>query len=501
MYSIINKGIPMDIPYRVSLDAEIIILSAIEKEDINTYLKKWAIDIMKYVYSIPKHKSSRYLFFDLGMSIEYLEDEKRNVIVAESYDILSGIFEYLNISTLCDIQNAYQKCKKLRTIINEKKLKKFFPKLYDCYLSELEKYKKTMLYILDNGKTKDKSKFYMLENGKKIYKKALLEREKDEEKVDYEIEDTLNINKISYFCNTYAGIIEDILDHFEIIKKYCTEHYVDLDRYHFNKEMLEADIVNRYIQIISSLKDNNQKQRYMYYLMAYFKENKNKLNGKIFKLKEEEITFEELYNKYIDILIENPSLRIFDYDYEYFKDYTSKEIEEYMELELKGALSNWDFMDENSEDRIAKAIYNSTKNIKENSKRTKSIEELKNLFMRKKELFDNSNFYKVVYGQNTFDGYVAYIYSNGKVILERFFKRRKDKSEVVALQQAIYVMNIEDFYSISKLSKRKIIKDNLCKRYIHNGNWEEKIKKEINSIGKSSTEEYKKLVLEKKIID
>ena len=503
MYNILNKGIPIEIPYRAALDFEVISSNALEKEEVITYCKKWILDGMNYVNSITKHKACRYLTFDLGISIEYLKNLKRNVIVAESYDILSGIFDYLNINDANDTDIAYSKCHKLKNIISERKLKKLFPKIYECYLSELDKYQKTMFYILDNGKKQHQNtKFYMIENGKKIYKEALLKIESDEEKVDFEIEDTLNIKKVSYFCNLYAGIIEDILNNFDNIQKYFTTNYVDLDNYHFKKEPIEADIVNRYIYIINNLKDVNQKQKYIYYLTAYFKENKNKLEGTLFKLKDVELTFDDLYNRYIDILIENPELKVFDYDYEYFKDYTSKEIEEYMELELKNAKSNWTFIDdENYEERVAKAMYNKTKNIKDTVSRKKTQDQLKELFMRKKQLFESSNSYKTVEGQNSFEGYIAYIYSNGKVILERFFEKRKDETEIVATEQAIYVMNIEDFYAISQLSKSTIIRENLCKRYIHNGNWEEKIQKEISSIGTSPVAEYKKLVKEKKIIE
>ena len=47
---------------------------------------------------------------------------------------------------------------------------------------------------------------------------------------------------------------------------------------------------------------------------------------------------------------------------------------------------------------------------------------------------------------------------------------------------AVYAMSIQEFYELSKLSKSEIIRNNLCKRYVHRGNWTERVlKNEINA--------------------
>ena len=173
-----------------------------------------------------------------------------------------------------------------------------------------------------------------------------------------------------------------------------------------------------------------------------------------------------------------------------------------MELELSDAKANWIFLENGlDEERGAKAIYNGIKNIKDKVKREKTKEELRKLYFDKKSLFDGTLNYRTVEGKNTFAGYIAFIYPNGKVILEKFFNKRKDGTEIIATEQAIYVMNIEDFYILTNLSKTEIIRDKLCKRYIHNGNWKQKVLDEINSVGSAPNKEYNKLVEEKKIKD
>ena len=67
-------------------------------------------------------------------------------------------------------------------------------------------------------------------------------------------------------------------------------------------------------------------------------------------------------------------------------------------------------------------------------------------------------------------------------------------------KEALYI-HLAEFYSLTNLSKTTIIRDKLCKRYIHKGAWESKIKAEINDNGNLPATEYKKLVLSKKIND
>lgn len=68
---------------------------------------------------------------------------------------------------------------------------------------------------------------------------------------------------------------------------------------------------------------------------------------------------------------------------------------------------------------------------------------------------ENSNYIYKLLGTNKFDGYVGYIYPNGKVVFEKFYENSKTKK--VAKSSATYVMNIFNFIALSKLSKTEII--------------------------------------------
>ena len=324
------------------------------------------------------------------------------------------------------------------------------------------------------------------------------------QKINKYIEDSLKIIGVKPFCRIYSLIIKEILDNYYKYDEYCCLHTFDVFRKNtFIGDALEADLALRYITAINSSSNIQDKQKYLYFLTAYFNENRAWINSDIgFRLNNKLVMFDDLYNAYIDILIANPELKVINYNRQEFADFTPEEVEEYMELELKDARANWIFLEKGQEEkRVAEAINNGIKSIKDKTKRTKKIAELKSLYIKKKELFEGTFNYRTVEGKNTFDGYLAYIYPNGKVILERFFEKRKDGKEVIATDQAIYVMNIAEFYSLTNLSKTTIIRDKLCKRYIHKGAWENKIKAEINDNGNLPATEYKKLVLSKKIND
>ena len=72
-----------------------------------------------------------------------------------------------------------------------------------------------------------------------------------------------------------------------------------------------------------------------------------------------------------------------------------------------------------------------------------------------KNFLDNSPFCYKVYGEKYFRGYIGYIYSNGKVIFEKFYEN--EKTCRVSNGNATYVMEVISFLENSKLSKHELI--------------------------------------------
>ena len=99
--------------------------------------------------------------------------------------------------------------------------------------------------------------------------------------------------------------------------------------------------------------------------------------------------------------------------------------------------------------------------------------------MDKKELYGSTDPFYRIKGINTFDGYIGFIYSNGKVMLDKFFENTKTGR--LAFGEAIYIMDISDFYRLSHFPKKYLIRDSKVDRIIHSGNWQSKVLDVVNN--------------------
>lgn len=73
-----------------------------------------------------------------------------------------------------------------------------------------------------------------------------------------------------------------------------------------------------------------------------------------------------------------------------------------------------------------------------------------------REYLENSAYVYKIYGKNKFEGYIGYIYPNGAVIFEKYYENIITKK--VASAAATYVMSLDNFMEMSKLSKTEIIR-------------------------------------------
>jgi len=117
------------------------------------------------------------------------------------------------------------------------------------------------------------------------------------------------------------------------------------------------------------------------------------------------------------------------------------------------------------------------------------------LVEEKMQFFSNTTPLFELTGIDTFEGYSAYMYSNGVVVFEKFFKQsgnKKGKSMMVPVSgEAIYVMNFQEFADLSKYTKVELIQEIHdfnnpdVKRIYHtpNGSWKNKVNKIITGPG------------------
>ena len=110
---------------------------------------------------------------------------------------------------------------------------------------------------------------------------------------------------------------------------------------------------------------------------------------------------------------------------------------------------------------------------------TDNSEELRTLLSRKLSLYESLNIIKVKIGADSFDGYIGMVLDNGKVILDKFFDDRKTGK--IATDNAIYIINEEDFEKVTRMSKSETIEainKGLISavRFFHSGDYERRVK-------------------------
>lgn len=139
--------------------------------------------------------------------------------------------------------------------------------------------------------------------------------------------------------------------------------------------------------------------------------------------------------------------------------------------------------------------------VSTSDKKQAELKKAYDLVEEKMNYFYNSNPVVNLRGIHTFEGYEAYMYSNGVVVFEKFYKPRtvrtvdsmgKKQKEIMMVPvdgEAIYVMNFRNFAEYSKYSKLMLIEESShnseVKRIIHtsDGSWKNRVDKVIYGPG------------------
>ena len=144
---------------------------------------------------------------------------------------------------------------------------------------------------------------------------------------------------------------------------------------------------------------------------------------------------------------------------------------------------NWDVIPDT--ENILKSsnnIVRTTRYIKSSEKIEAKMKKAYDILDQKVDVFYKEECQQLV-GKNNFEGYIGFLYPNNLVIFERFYRvsKRNSNHKVPAINEAIYVMNSDNFAELSKLTKSEIIsyikdfgnKDIM--RIYHRGNWKDRI--------------------------
>ena len=176
---------------------------------------------------------------------------------------------------------------------------------------------------------------------------------------------------------------------------------------------------------------------------------------------------DDAVREYNEIKVAHPEFSVYhfeadgrDYrDMDTVRDFTS-EMEEY--IESKKLEASWNFI-RNGKKEITPVDEDTVirlKNKKTDKKKVTREEKLQAITDRMGFL-DHTNYVYKMTGKDQFEGYIGYIYSNGVVVFEKFYKSIDNHEP--STSNATYVMNFNNFVQMSKLTKTDIM------AYIKNG--------------------------------
>ena len=479
----INTSITVDLESKITMDAKIIFSLCNNKDEV---LKLYLEQEKEYVSFLERYNRHGTFSFsrnlELGINKDSLEYEVRFSsiwIIASLYQLFfKSNSDYLKLGSE-DFELFEKEVKKLSKIKDELELKKKYPNLYELYKEERKIYNENLKkYQIVNRRIKDVNnlniKNTIINNNEYLKLKEYIDNYKE---------------NVPNFCQSRAFDIGLIMDNYDSIQKYIDEHPLNIDKYDIDEDKLKLYITRYYLRAIKNV-DDEYKQNYIYYLKNYFFENSKLIEDNFefdidvndytnMNRKNLTLNIKEMYEEFKKILKENENLRLLDFKKEDFNGMKLEEIQEFLDEYVKDLKNNWKFFPDSKslDEEIKKRIGN--KELDTNANSNKDREKLLDLYISKKALFDSTDPFVRSLGINTFEGYVAYIYKNGIVILEKYYDSLKTKS--LTSENAIYAMDIKEFYQLSNISKREIINNRLCQRVYHRGSWQEKVINLINN--------------------
>ena len=105
------------------------------------------------------------------------------------------------------------------------------------------------------------------------------------------------------------------------------------------------------------------------------------------------------------------------------------------------------------------------------------IERLRQKGERKRAFYETTPYLVKAIGLRKYHGYIAYIYENGEVILDREYNQDRPTT---AMGDAIYNLKVLDFETLSKYDKQVLMKHPRVGRMNHTPTWEKRVRKIID---------------------
>lgn len=232
-------------------------------------------------------------------------------------------------------------------------------------------------------------------------------------------------------------------------------------------DLLKKDIPDEYVDIINNYK----------YLYAVLRQIDPTYNNNLTFEQEEGMRVDYSTNELIKVIIESEQLKdtevkinnMQEFSDRVFIDATKSQAEYLREVERQKAeeekkrrveefrreiLLSWELIPEAEN----KGGYGSTRglSVPRTEAEKAAIEERKERVLNEKlTVLENSPYIARLKGINSFEGYEAFVYPDGKVLLEKFYKKTRHGLEPVD-GEALYIMTIDKFKEFSKYTKAEL---------------------------------------------
>lgn len=486
MYTAINKGVPCYVT--IELDVNTIINEcAFDKQQLENEMslikelyRSYFIERMGFV------KAKEYFFDKFRIMTSFRDAESKIYISPIPY--VQKLKELLNITEESVDFNDEKLCQKLKDRVEElskittpEELKVMFPLIYEDYLLSIDSYPKIKRYELLHKNDTDEEIKNKINNQYRMFRLHGLHTIFDK------------------FIKRQTQLYRNFVVRRQFIEGYTNRHPIDFSMFTgLDKAKFELYLADKYLSKAISSKEKREKQECIYYIATYIRETKVS-NITIKNDEGKPISFDNIVRRYKRFLQNNQSIRPIDEPRENFKGYQVRHVTNHVNKYFFTDV-NWQIVPPGKEEDLDRKVIDSLNrayNYLNPQEREAKILERYHTYERKKQYFENSGYADKVYGINTFAGYIAYIYPNGEILMEKYFD---DQANCRPTQgEAIYNVKVYDFERLSRLEKPVLMKEPGCLRIIHRGDWESRADKIISKESTPESEEsVKKLMFELK---
>ena len=464
MYYSVNKGIPNYVTINIDVNT-ILNECASDKEQLKKELTSIRSMYTQKIIDIMGYSKSQHGFFgQLCTRSRYKNSENEMYIdpvlfLVRLKEILGVDNPSVNFNDLVLKQQMRDKVSVLNQIKTPEDLKQQFPPIYKDYELSIRGYENICETEMLYAETRDEN---IKEKSKKLWKTfkgyglhSIFEKFMEKQ------------------CIAYRNYVERRT----FVEGYCFRNPLDFENFKgLDKEKFELYMADKYLTRAYQAKTIGEAQKCLYYVTSYIREVKVS-NVSIKNDSGEEVTFRKILNRYKRLLRNNEKLKPIDEDRSKFIGYNIKHVLNHLG-KYYGSSVNWTIVpngdagyDGDIKQKIIETMNRHYSHLSLEEKRRK-VQEKYDIYDRKVSFFENTKYVLKIYGISKFDGYVAFVYENGEILLERFFT---DYTECMpAIGEAIYNLNIYNFEELSKYSKTKLIRDKSAKRILHTDNFEDK---------------------------